>query len=62
MTCELPSEKSSKICPHPNKLGYKDMVNQMMDWIGKNNPQLISDKKPNKVFKRRITNFYNADE
>lgn len=62
MTCALPSEKSSKICPHPNKLGYKDIVIQMMDWIEKNNPQLISDKKPNKVFKRRIKNLYNTDE
>ena len=37
-----------------NKLGYKDIVIQMMNWIEKNNPQLISDKNQTKFLKEEL--------
>jgi hypothetical protein len=41
-----PSMKSL-ICEHPNELGYEHIAKELFNWIKNNNPELISETKPN---------------
>jgi len=38
------NSKKSKICTHPNELGYIDVSNTFYDWISKNKPEYVFNK------------------
>ena len=57
-TSGLPPEKTSKICPHPNEIGYRDLATNIYDWIHEYRGELISGNEVTDYYKERDSQYY----
>lgn len=58
------SELSSRICDHPNQLGYTILCDKIYQWIRLNKPEYLNETTPEKyeseIYKKSIFNRFNG--